>query len=212
VALALALLVAFVPITATQALPLASGNDGQANAWVTSFGQHLSHGERVLFFPYPSPPPGLAAALAWQAEAKFSYSILGGYLATPSEPTTASNFLVPPRGEEGALIATGAEFGPSPQSKFNLRLLARAINHRHPTTIVVVPTIQYGPQYAATVTALLGRVPGVKGHTLVWRNVTGAAVHRGDGEVIAHCSATVHSIDLRAVPHCVVVGQHQRQR
>jgi len=212
VALVLTSVIAFalLPIVVAQPFPLASSTVGQAKQWVTFFGKYLGHGQRVLFFPYPSPPPGMTSQIVWQAEAKYSYEILGGYFATPSEPGTASNFAVPPKGEEGALIQTGSEFAPAPLRDFKLDLIANAINHRHPTTIVVLPTLRYSAQYAAVVTALLGRLPGVKGPILVWRDVTHATYHQGDKALIAKCLALPATLSLKFVPVCVLKGQHAR--
>ncbi len=201
---AVAVVFAMLPIVLGQSFPLSSGLDGAAPPWVTFFGQYVSKGERVLFLPYPSTPPGLSEPLAWQAKAKFSYEMLGGYLAVPAEPGTSSAFYAHPGGEEGALRYLGDQFGPDKVSAKTVKLVAAAINHRHPTTVIIVPTIQYRATPVATISALLGRPPGVKGKVLVWRNVGQATYHDGDEKTIARCVATVHSLSLLAVPRCVL--------
>ena len=196
--------VAVVPLVVNQSLPLTVSSAGTAPNWVSEFGRNPGPHERVLFLPYPSTPPGLSAPLAWQAEAKFSYEILGGYLAVPAEPGTASAFLVQPGGEEGALLALGSDLAQPLPSDDTLALVANAINSRHPTTIAIVPTYAGGQRIAAAITALIGRAPEVKGAVLVWRGVTGATFHRGDARVVARCATRGASANVSDVVRCVL--------
>ena len=195
---------ALVPLIIGQSFPLVSSTDGAAPPWVTSFGNSLSHGDRVLFLPYPTTPPGKSEQLSWQAKAKFSYEMLGGYLAVPTGRDNASNFLVHATGEEAALLDLGNQFGPDTVSAKTLRLVAQAINHRHPTTVIIVPSFAYRATPGAAITALLGRPPGIKGNIMVWRNVGHATYHEGDAEIITNCVATLHTTNLRAIPDCVL--------
>jgi hypothetical protein len=196
--------VVLVPVVVGQSFPLTVSSAGTPPPWVVQFGKHAASSERVLFLPYPSTPPGLSSPLAWQATAKFSYSILGGYLAVPAEPGSKSAFLVKPGGEEGALLALGTDLTqPLPTNK-TLQLVASAITHRHPTTIVVVPTNSGGQAIAAAMTALLGRPPGVHGRVLVWRGVTSATFHPGDAARVARCVGQASPLQLRSASLCVV--------
>jgi len=196
--------VAIVPVVVGQAFPLTVSSAGAAPPWVVEFGKHAGPSERVLFLPYPSTPPGLSSPLAWQATAKFSYSILGGYLAVPADPGSKSAFVVKPGGQEGALLALGTELDqPLPTNK-TLQLVASAITRRHPTTIVVVPTYSGGQTIAAAMTALLGRPPGVHGRVLVWKDVTSATFHPGDAARVARCVRQASPFQLRSASLCVL--------
>jgi dolichyl-phosphate beta-glucosyltransferase len=200
-----------VPGVVNQALPLTVSTAGTAPSWVSEFGQHPGPNERVLFLPYPSTPPGLSAPLAWQAEAKFSYEILGGYLAVPAEPGTQSAFLVKPGGEEGALLALGSDLVQPLPTDATLALVAKAITHRHPTTIAIIPTYSGRQTIGAVVTALVGKAPVVKGQVLVWRGVTGATFHHGDARRVARCVNHAASLNLNMVPRCVLRASQARE-
>ena len=202
--LSLAVAVALVPIAVAQALPLATSTSGSPPPYVVHYGAHPDHGARVLFLPYPSTPPALSSPLAWQATSGFTYSILGGYLAVPSPGTTGSIFFVPPTGTEAALLSLGDMFGAHAVTNRQLALINLAIKQRKPTTVMVLPTFNGSSWIAATMTNALGRLPKLHGSVLVWRHVNGP---KPLGLTAAQLSACVHarpSLDLLAVPRCVM--------
>ncbi|MEI6701442.1 MAG: hypothetical protein WCL38_06790, partial [Actinomycetota bacterium] len=177
---------------------------GSSPPYVAYFGPHPDRHARVLFLPYPSTPPGLSSPLAWQATAGFTYSILGGYLAVPAPQTTASAFLVHPTGEEGALLRLGDSFGGHPISDRDLGLITLAMKHRHPTTVMVLPTFEGSGFIAATMTDIIGRLPARHGSVLVWRHVGEPRPIGRSVRQLQRCVDHATLGDVMAVPRCVV--------
>ena len=79
---ALAVVVLVVLVAMAPRLPIRE----QRLIWPTTIGgeiaAHVASGAVVLTYPYPMPP--LNQAMAWQAEANFSFHLLGGYATVPN--------------------------------------------------------------------------------------------------------------------------------
>ncbi len=191
---------ALVPIASTYGLPLTVHRE-PAPAWMTTTAPRLPAGSVLLAFPVAS--SGNGQAMAWQANAGFSFAMVGGYAIVPGADGRHSSTVDPLRGAPAVLDALS--WGDAAATA----TVARADQLRHALVswrvrIVVLTKAVPDPRYdVAYMTAVLGRAPLWQQGVWVWYGIGARSPLDVSQQQLLSCSFSATPSPL-AVPSCVL--------
>lgn len=196
---------ALVPIAWTYPVPFAV-HDNPVPAWFADVAPRLHQGTVLLVMPYA--PSGEVQAMAWQADAGFSYSMVGGYALVPG-PHGRSISVDPPGGAEALLSKLSFGLTPEPTGTPAETSAVRASLERWGVNVVVATTQVRDPLYdVGFLTAVMGRLPVWQDGSWVWYGLGHQPAFGVPATRLESCSSHRHEAPLAAA-ECVLQGPRQ---
>jgi hypothetical protein len=200
-----ALVAVFAPTVLSAPVPIPSTTALYNPPWFARYGAHPGPNARLLVLPYPN--SGIQSEpMLLQAQAGFSYSLVGGYVLVPTTGSTASAWRVPPTGAEGALIDFGSVSAMRWLSPAQRSAIATTMVERRVTTLVLLPSFSGNQIAEAQLADVMGARPRIEGGVLIWRDATHPhPLHRSDAALHA-CAEGPHHVFPAQVVACVLHG------
>jgi hypothetical protein len=194
---------AFVPVLLTEGLPITEQSTS-VPAWFLDVAPTLRSRPTVLVLPDAT--SGATSAMVWQAEADFSFSMVGGYAIVPG-PTGHTSVTIEPLGGTTALLDTlSFGFGPLPTpSVAQTAMLRSSLAAWGVQVIVVTPEARGGVFDADYLTAVLGRLPSWQDGAWVWYGLGNDPSFGVGPSTLLHCTFSVGPAPL-AGPRCVLAA------
>jgi hypothetical protein len=178
-------IVMLVPIAARYRLY--NVHDNPVPAWFVRQAAVLPAGEVVLAMPVAT--SGVTQAMAWQADAKFRFAMIGGEAQVPGSDGVHSIHVDPPAGTLGLLDALSWGIGPDPDVDDGQVAAARGSLVRWGVNVVVVTDQTRFPGYAVAVLAeITGRLPMLQDGSWVWYGIGSSAPIELQPTVLRACA------------------------
>jgi hypothetical protein len=161
----LASIVMLVPVIARYRLY--DVHDNPLPAWFEQEAPALPAGDVVLAMPEAT--SGVTQAMAWQADARFRFAMIGGEAQVPGSDGAHSIHVDPPTGTLGLLDALSWGIGPDPDVDAGEVVAARASLASWGVKVIVVTDQTRFPGYAvAALAEITGRLPTLQDGSWVW--------------------------------------------
>ena len=158
-------------------------------SFFVSYGAHPTPNGRLLTLPYPDSGFGLQSApMTYQARSGFTYELLGGYVLVPTTKSTASAWLVPPTGGEGALHSFMSSIHVKKLTEVERQQIADFINRSRTTDVALIPIIGDNNLAEAEMTAIMGTRPRFREGMLIWRRIGHVTPMSLSSEAIEACA------------------------
>jgi hypothetical protein len=154
------------------AVPFPSSVNFVEPTFFTTYGANPTPNGRLLTVPYPDSGFGLQSApMTYQARSGFTYQLLGGYVLVPTTNSTASAWLVPPTGGEGALHSFMSSISVKRLTASERQQIADFINASKTTDVALIPIIGNNTLAEAEMTAIMGTHPRFNDGLVIWRRI-----------------------------------------
>jgi hypothetical protein len=189
-----AVLTVVVGVTSVQQIVVATAPFPSSAKFVepsffVSYGAHPTPNGRLLTLPYPDSGFGLQSApMTYQARSGFTYELLGGYVLVPTTTSTASAWLVPPTGGEGALHSFMSSIHVKKLTEAERQQIADFINRSSTTDVVLIPIIGDNSLAEAEMAAIMATRPRFHEGMLIWRRIGHVRPMSLSSEAIEACA------------------------
>jgi hypothetical protein len=158
-------------------------------SFFVTYGDHPTPNGRLLTVPYADSGFGLQSApMTYQARSGFTYQLLGGYVLVPTTNSTASAWLVPATGGEGALHSFMSSISVKKLSPTERQQIADFINDSKTTDVALIPIILDNSLAEAEMTAIMGTHPRFNDGMVIWRRLQHVTPLKLSNEVIEGCA------------------------
>ena len=202
-----AVLAATLPQILGAPVPFPSSSSFSQSTWYATIHGTPGHRARVLVLPSVNAGLGWSSApMTYQALNGFRFDLLGGYVLVPTTHGTASAWLVPPTGPDGALQGFMSPFQVTALSAQERAVIAKIITVRHVTDVLLFPIAGNNNLADAELTAIMGTRPAMRDFVLLWRSVH--EVHPLDlsDAVIEGCAVSTAGKAPLATADCVLAA------
>ena len=165
-----AVVVAFLPLVITYSVPFRV-TKATVPAWFTRDAGRLPHGTAVVTLPFAY---GIASApMAWQAEVRDSFDLVGGWVFVPGGNGRSAETVSPMGGAAAALLALGDD--PTAVTASQQESIRAAFIRWRPLAVVVVPS-DATPGTVEALTDTVGIAPSWSDGAWVWHLTASTAL------------------------------------
>ena len=142
--------------------------------------------------------------MTYQARSGFTYQLLGGYVLVPTTNSTASAWLVPATGGEGALHSFMSSISVKKLSPTERQQISDFINDSKTTDVALIPIILGNSLAEAEMTAIMGTHPRFNDGMVIWRGIQHVTPLKLSNEVIEGCATKTEGQFPQQTVACVL--------